>query len=233
MRSAQFKLTQVRTGVLLITPVSLDETPGPLDSISTIIRVEGIPDGVRSEEISGLLSKHADLENPPTVLDWSSLLTKEVTILVKEKVAKEENKIVEMYRSFLADEGFCPKVQDNQFVGFKFEGREYYIQVYHNDDQFFRLSSVYLLRANPVSQVKFVNNIKDVLIDLATIYKVVKFGFNLDDEDGFIYINLKIEMFLSPPESFKPVFMRSLRLLAGAIKELYKELKERNEGEEE
>lgn len=73
MRSAQFKLTQVRTGVFSITPVSLDETPGPFDSISTIIRVEGIPDGVRSEEISGLLSHKLDLWNPPTVLLWSVL----------------------------------------------------------------------------------------------------------------------------------------------------------------
>ncbi len=46
----------------------------------------------------------------------------------------------EMYRSFLASEGYTPKIDNDGDVAFKFEGGNYYILVDDKDEAFFRLA---------------------------------------------------------------------------------------------
>lgn len=73
MRRIQYRLTETRSGVYALNPTNLDENPGPLDSITSIVRVEGIPDGVRSEDITRLLSRKLDFKSPPPVITWEEL----------------------------------------------------------------------------------------------------------------------------------------------------------------
>lgn len=67
MRSAQFILTQGKSEVFSITPISLDLTPMPSDSVSAIDRIDEILDGIQCEDFSGLLTRNMDLRNTPNV----------------------------------------------------------------------------------------------------------------------------------------------------------------------
>lgn len=45
----------------------------------------------------------------------------------------------EMYRKYLTEEGYAPKIDDDGDVRFKYEGRYYFIAVDENDEEFFQL----------------------------------------------------------------------------------------------
>lgn len=113
----------------------------------------------------------------------------------------------EMYRAFLAEEGFVPKIDADGDVIFKFEGRLFYINVSDTDEAYFRLvfpnfwdieseaerEKAYEAAHNASAQTK-----------VAKVYLV---------KDGTW---AAVEMFCSPPEVFKPALQRGLSALQTA-----------------
>jgi len=114
----------------------------------------------------------------------------------------------EMYRAYLAGEGFPAQIDRDGDVTFKHEGGSYVIIIDEDDETYFRLvfPSFWSIESDE----------ERVRVILAAVHataqiKVAKV-YPLGDQTF-----ASIEMFVSPPEGFKPVFLRSLRALHAAV----------------
>lgn len=67
-RTAQFRLVEVDQGVWSIRATHLDQEPGRALDGSFIIRVTDITPEVKSETITGRLSRLIDLQEPPPIV---------------------------------------------------------------------------------------------------------------------------------------------------------------------
>lgn len=113
-----------------------------------------------------------------------------------------------MYRQFLAEEGYVPQIDDDGDVLFKFEGANYFIAVDEDDDQFFR---VVLPNFWPIESEEERELVAAAAL-LATMNVKATKVFPVGDDTW-----ASIEMFCSPPEAFKPVFLRCLRAIQAAV----------------
>ena len=114
----------------------------------------------------------------------------------------------EMYRGFLAEEGYVPKIDGDGDVTFKYEGGGYFIGVDEKDEEFFRL--VFPSFWSIESEVEREKVAKAAL--QATAETKVAKVFPVRDNTW-----ASIEMFCSPPEAFKAVFRRSLSALQASV----------------
>ncbi len=117
----------------------------------------------------------------------------------KKKAAK-----VKIIVSFLKEQGYCPKVDDDGDVAFKFEGSTYFIDEAGSDEEFFRL--VYP-NFWPIETMEEENNSKIALNEVNCELKVAKV-FQIRDS-----VWAAIEMFIDPFENFQNVFSRCLGCL--------------------
>lgn len=113
----------------------------------------------------------------------------------------------EMYRSYLVDEGYAPKIDDDGDVAFKFEGRSYYIAVSADDEHYFRLVFPAFWQVESEEERE---RMKTAALHATAETKVAKVFLVRDNTWA------SVEMFCAPPEVFKPVFQRSLRALSAA-----------------
>ena len=123
----------------------------------------------------------------------------------------------EMYRQYLAEEGYSPKIDDDGDVFFKFEGRGHVILVSEKDEEFFSLARPnFWSIESDAERAKVV----DAALYATKETKVAKV-FPVRDNTW-----ATIEMFFCPPESFKGVFRRSLLALQAAIENFRKKMQE-------
>lgn len=115
---------------------------------------------------------------------------------------------VEMYRSFLADEGFTPRVDDDGDLFFKYEGRNYIILVSEKDESYFNLVFPGFWSIDNETERRKAAEAAQHATSETKVAKVFPVGDNTW---------ASIEMFCSPPEAFKPVFQRCLRALRTAV----------------
>jgi hypothetical protein len=130
-------------------------------------------------------------------------------------MTKEER--AEMYRSFLAEEGYAPRLDDDGDVWFKYEGGNYFIAVDEKDEEFFRI--VYPAFWSIENDNERAKVARAALI--ATAHTKVAKVFPVRDDAW-----ASIEMFCSPPKMFKAVFRRSLTALQAAVQEFRKGMQE-------
>jgi hypothetical protein len=123
----------------------------------------------------------------------------------------------ELYRQYLVDEGYSPKVDDDGDVFFKFEGRCFVILVAEKDEEFFSLAypNFWSIESDP-ERAKVV----DAALYATKETKVAKV-FPVRDNTW-----ATIEMFCCPPEAFKTVFRRSLSALRAAVENFRKKMHE-------
>ena len=114
----------------------------------------------------------------------------------------------EMYRAFLAEEGYAPKVDEDGDIVFKCEGKTYVILVEDKDAEFFRLAYPNFWSIDSEAERA---KVAEASLHATTQTKVVKV-FPIKDNTW-----AAIEMFCSPPEAFKPVFQRSLSALRSGV----------------
>jgi len=116
---------------------------------------------------------------------------------------------IAMYLEYLRDEGFRPTTDDDGDVKFKMEGGTYYISADMDDDPFFRIiypnfwdieSSEELERAYRAANYASMET------------KVAKVYVRRDETD----VHATIEIFVSPSENFRNVFMRAMSALQTA-----------------
>ena len=123
----------------------------------------------------------------------------------------------EMYRSYLAEEGYAPKIDDDGDVRFKYEGGSYFISVEEKDEEFFRIVyPAFWSIENESERAK----VAQVAL-LATAETKVAKVFPVRDSTW-----ASIEMFCSPPEVFKAVFGRSLTALRAAVQTFREKMQE-------
>ncbi|HSV73371.1 MAG TPA: hypothetical protein VLH79_06395 [Chthonomonadales bacterium] len=113
----------------------------------------------------------------------------------------------EMYREHLASEGFPVNIGHDGDVTFKFEGGNYVILI-DEDDTYFRLVFPGFWSIDSEEE--------RLRVSLAALYATaqIKVAKVYPQNDN---THAAIELFCSPPEAFKPVFMRSLRALGAAV----------------
>jgi hypothetical protein len=124
---------------------------------------------------------------------------------------------LEMYRDFLIEEGFRPRLDGNGNVFFKYEGRTYVIQVDEKDTEFFRLIHPNLWSIESDAELA---EVKEASLRATTETKVAKI-FPVGDDTW-----ATIELFCSPPDAFKPIFRRCLSALRAGVKTFVSSMEE-------
>ncbi len=119
-----------------------------------------------------------------------------------------KNELATMYQSYLTEEGYAPKIDEDGDVIFKFEGGTYFISVPENDDIYFRL--VYPAFWKIENDGEKERAVKAAL-DASTETKVAKVYLVRD------HVWAAIELFCSPIENFRLVFKRSLGALQTSV----------------
>lgn len=114
----------------------------------------------------------------------------------------------EMYRTFLEEEGYRPRINDAGDVVFKYEGRFYVIVVEETDEEFFRLIYPNFWGMENESELAAV---KEAALCATVETKVAKV-FPVGDNTW-----ATIELFCDPPETFKPIFPRCLSALRASV----------------
>ena len=121
-------------------------------------------------------------------------------------MTKEER--TKMYNDYLQGEGFSPSVDSDGDVMFKQEGRSYLIQIDANDEDFFRIIFPNFWKIeNDAERVK----VEQAAMIATSNTKVAKV-FPVRDN-----VWAAVELFCSPADSFKPVFVRSMSALQSAV----------------
>ena len=123
----------------------------------------------------------------------------------------------EMYRNYLTEEGYAPKIDEDGDVTFKYEGGMYFIAVDEKDEEFFRLVFPGFWSID--------NEIERAKVNRAALYatertKVAKVYAVADNTWA------SIEMFCFPPETFKQVFHRSMSALRAGVQNFQDKMQE-------
>ncbi|AGX88320.1 hypothetical protein [Candidatus Symbiobacter mobilis] len=129
---------------------------------------------------------------------------------------------LEPIKSYLEEEGFRPKYDEDSDIRFKFEGKTYYIQTIDEDEEY-----IILLAANiwPIENeeesIKAYQNTNEVTRNIK-VAKVYVTPYN--------NVYATIELFLPNPETFIPIFIRCLGALDKAVSEFRTAMQEENKG---
>jgi hypothetical protein len=111
----------------------------------------------------------------------------------------------ERYLTFLAEEGYRPRIDANGNVAFKCEGRSYVIEIDEKDEMYFRLVYPNFWEIESDEEL---SRVKEVALAVTAEHKVVKI-YPVKDTTTCA----TVELFCFPPETFTDVFDRCLRTL--------------------
>ena len=114
----------------------------------------------------------------------------------------------EMYRSFLAEEGYSPQIDKDGDVTFKYEGGGYCIIVSEQDEEFFQLIYPNFWSIDSEAERE---KVAKAALQATAKTKVAKVYPVRDNTWA------SIEMFCSPPDVFKAVFQRSLSAIRSSL----------------
>lgn len=119
-----------------------------------------------------------------------------------------------MYREFLADSGYAPKIDEDGDIVFRYEGMTFFIQV-DDDEEFFRVLCPNFWKIESDDER---NRVAQAACQVNARIKVAKVWPHRDDTWA------SVEMYCSPPDVLLPVFVRSLDTLRGIIREFRQEM---------
>lgn len=122
-----------------------------------------------------------------------------------------------MYVDYLRNEGYAPEIDSDGDVKFKKEGKFYFILISDKDPEFFRLVFPGFWSIESESERARVEKAAQHATDKTKVAKVLP----VKDNTWAL-----IEMFCSPPESFKPVFERSMNALQTAVATFAEKMRE-------
>jgi len=125
--------------------------------------------------------------------------------------------MAQMYRDYLFEEGYAPRIDNDGDVVFKFEGRTFLIIPDDGDAEFFRLAFPNFWRLESDDERK---QAMLAALNVTAAIKVAKI-FPVRDN-----MWATIELFCTPPEAFKPVFGRSLHALNSAVEQFRQSMQE-------
>lgn len=123
----------------------------------------------------------------------------------------------QMYKDFLSEEGYAPKLDEDGDVAFKCEGLNYLILIDEDDDEYFHLVFPGFW---PIESEAEREQVLQAAAQATANTKVAKV-FPVRDTTW-----AAIEMFCDPPESFKPVFRRSMSALRAGVQSFVDKMRE-------
>jgi hypothetical protein len=128
-----------------------------------------------------------------------------------------KQEIAEMYSSYLAEEGYSPKIDEDGDVVFKFEGGTYFVAIDEDDAEFFRvvLANIWAIESEAEGE-----KVLRAALHATSRTKVVKVLPVRDNTWA------SVEMFCSPPQSFRNVFPRALRSLQVGVRHFREKMQE-------
>lgn len=113
-----------------------------------------------------------------------------------------------MYYRFLKEEGYLPRFDEDGDIVFKADGITYLLFASESDVQYFRLALPAFWEIEDILEYhRMLNAAATVNADV----KVVKI-YPVENR-----VWASVEMLFDPPENFKPVFRRALRLLRHGV----------------
>lgn len=115
-----------------------------------------------------------------------------------------------MYREYLVQEGYAPKIDSDGDVIFKYEGLTYIILISEDDDEYFQMMALFW----DIESAEERRRAHSAALEISKNLKVVKLVPYGDDS-----MSAAVEMFCVPPEAFKPVFGRSASAIRVAIRQ--------------
>ncbi len=115
----------------------------------------------------------------------------------------------ELYRNFLAEEGYAARIDDDGDVVFKCEGMTLFISV-DDDDEFFRLVCPNFW---PIDSDEERDRVVHAAAAVNSSIKVAKVYPVRDDTWA------SVEMYCSPPDAVLPVLLRAMGTLRGMVTE--------------
>ncbi len=123
----------------------------------------------------------------------------------------------ELYRNFLAEEGYAARIDDDGDVVFKCEGMTFFISADEDDEEFFRLICPNFwgidseeARDRVVHAAAAVNS----SIKVAKVYPVRDSTW------------ASVEMYCSPPDAVLPVLLRAIRTLHSVVTQFWENILE-------
>jgi hypothetical protein len=118
-----------------------------------------------------------------------------------------EHERAEMYREFLAEEGYVLRLDDDGDVVFKCEGMTFII-VLEADEQYFRIVCPYFWSIDSEEEL---DHVAHAACEVTSRIKVAK----VYPVEGDTWA--AVEMYCSPPEAVLPVLLRAIRTLRHVI----------------
>lgn len=137
-----------------------------------------------------------------------------IIAVLKESIVSKDQR-ADMYKTYLVEEGYSPKTDDDGDVVFKYEGKHYCIIIDEQDEDFFRLIFPNFWSIDSEAER---SKVLEAAVYSTAKTKVAKVFVVRDDTWA------AIEMFCSPPEAFKIVFRRSLSALQAGINNFLKKM---------
>lgn len=122
-----------------------------------------------------------------------------------------------MYVSFLKEEGYQPRVDDDGDIVFKAEGGNFYIDVDEKDLQSFRIVFPNFWEIESPEEKERVFVVSNYINRTTKVAKV----FINPREDN---VSMDANVFLEKPEGFKPLFGRMINLLLSEWREFREEM---------
>lgn len=124
-----------------------------------------------------------------------------------------------LYMDYLTEEGYSPKLDAQGDVAFKAEGKNYCICVDEKDDMYFQLLFPNFWKIESPAELERAR----VAANSATgMTKTAKIYVRSDNQN----VEGVIEMFVVPPESFKPVFKRCMGALQTGVSKFVAKMQE-------
>jgi hypothetical protein len=124
----------------------------------------------------------------------------------------------ERYLTFLAEEGYRPRIDADGDVCFKCEGGYYVIEIDEEDEEYFCLDYPNFW---PIASDEVLSRVKEAALAVTADTKVVKI-YPWGDTDTWA----TVELFCFPLETFKDVFERCLSTLRVGVKKFIAKMEE-------
>ena len=113
-----------------------------------------------------------------------------------------------LFMRVLREEGFRPKIDEDDDIVFKFEGKTLYIETNESDESYFRLIFPNFWQIDTPEEESH------ALVVMSEVNAEIKVAKIYQRKDS---IHATVEMFIDPMEGFKQVFPRCLGCIQAAV----------------
>ncbi len=139
---------------------------------------------------------------------------------MSEEISAVKRQQAEMFRQYLSDEGYLPRIDEDGDVIFKSEGTTFLVLPDEQDSEFFRIAVPNFWSIEDEDERE---RVKVACLEITKSLRVVKLFPVRDDTWA------AVEMFVSPIQSVQDVFWKCVRSLHHAVQAFRKQMRQLQE----